>query len=94
MYYLLVGKLPFYSKEKVQIIKDIYNGNLNFTSPNFISLSKNAQDLIKNLLKVDPKKRFSAMDALKHNWLQQFTKDNFLTFDTLNKLRFFRVRHK
>ena len=91
LYNLLVGKLPFYSKEKVSIIKDIYYGNLDFTNTNFIALSNNAQDLIKNLLVVDPIKRYSAADAVQHNWLKQCKKNFYLTYETVNRLRYFKV---
>jgi serine/threonine protein kinase len=92
LYNLLVGKLPFFNKDKAQIIKDIYYGLLDFNHPNFICLSNNAQDLIKHLLIVDPKKRFSAIEALNHKWFQKSDTETYLNFETLNKLRFFKVR--
>ena len=91
LYNLLVGKLPFHTKEKTKIIEEIYTGNLDFTHPNFCALSNNAQDLIRNLLVVDPLKRYSAHDALNHKWLQQCRKDIYLTYETVNRLRFFKV---
>lgn len=91
LYKLLVGKLPFFNKEKAKILEEIYTGKLDFTHANFKTLSNNAQDLIKSLLTVDSEKRPSASEALNHKWLQQCRKNIYLTYETVNRLRFFKV---
>lgn len=91
LYALLVGKLPFTTKEKCDIIAAIYHGELDFSHPNFIALSNNAQDLIRNLLILDSESRYSAFDALNHKWLKQTVRCSGLTHDTLDKLRSFKV---
>ncbi|OMJ94471.1 hypothetical protein SteCoe_2376 [Stentor coeruleus] len=92
IYELLVGKHPYMSKEKHDIIKEIYKGELDFNNPNFLSLSFSAQDFIKKLLIFNPEERLSAKDALIHPWLGLTTKEYYLTYEALMKLRSFRMR--
>ena len=93
LYQLLVGKLPFASKNKKEILEAIYKGDLDYNNPNFVALSHNAQDLIKKLLVVDPNERISAKEALSHPYLQQNSKENAITYEIVQKLRRFKVNY-
>jgi calcium-dependent protein kinase len=94
IYELLVGKLPFPSRDKNDIIKDIYNVRVDYENPNFKTLSFNAQDFIKKLLTGNPDKRISAKEALSHPWLSQTSKEYFVNYQAIQKLRTFKVIHK
>lgn len=67
MYLLLSGSLPFSSDQEV------LEGKINFDLPIWESISELAKDLIKNLLKTDPSKRFTAERALSHDWISVIT---------------------
>ncbi|OMJ86238.1 hypothetical protein SteCoe_12303 [Stentor coeruleus] len=90
-YELLVGKHPYTSKEKHEILREIYKGELDFENPNFTSLSFSAQDFIKKLLQVNPEERISAKDALNHPWLSLATKEFYMTYEALIKLKNFKI---
>lgn len=64
-YEFLVGRPPFESKT----FEDTYRmiSRAIYTIPEFVSSL--ASDLIKNLLIVDPQKRLSAEEILKHDWI-------------------------
>lgn len=91
LYELLVGKHPYSSKEKHEILNEIYKGELDFENPNFTSLSFSAQDFIKKLLQISPEERISAKDALNHPWLGLAAKDVYMTYEALMKLKNFKV---
>ncbi|OMJ69370.1 hypothetical protein SteCoe_32934 [Stentor coeruleus] len=92
LYKLLVGKLPFVSKNKKEILEAIYKGDLDFEDPNFVSLSHNAKDFLQKLLVRECFSRLSAKDALNHVWLQQSIKDVGLTYQIVQKLRRFKMK--
>ena len=66
MYYLIIGKLPFNDKDKESIINNIKN--LNYEFPKDAVISKAAKDLIKQILVLDPKKRPTLHQILKHDF--------------------------
>ena len=66
MYYLIIGKLPFNDKDKESIINNIKN--LNYEFPKDTVISKAAKDLIKQILVLDPKKRPTLHQILKHDF--------------------------
>jgi calcium/calmodulin-dependent protein kinase I len=72
LYILLSGRLPFHADNDADLFRLIMEGKLVFKSPQFDSVSKDAVDLIKHLLVVDPEKRYTAKQALEHpfvtNW--------------------------
>lgn len=91
VYEILVGKHPYISKDKHDIIKEIYKGELDFENPNFTSLSFNAIEFIKKLLEVNPDERLSAKEALNHSWLSLSAKENILNYEAMMRLRNFKV---
>ena len=68
MYVLLKGKFPFSGSDKDQIFANIKKGVFDITSPPFDRVSKEAIELIKKLLIVNPNKRISAEEALNSPW--------------------------
>ena len=91
LYDLLCGRLPFPSKTKTGIIECILNGDLDFTNSMFTSLSEATQDLIKNLLKIDPSQRPTAQTSLLHPMLNACKGKIVVSLDAIKKLRDFRV---
>ncbi|XP_036764779.1 serine/threonine-protein kinase Chk2 isoform X1 [Manis pentadactyla] len=71
LFVCLSGYPPF-SENKTQVsLKDqITSGKYNFIPEVWAKVSEEALDLIKKLLIVDPKARFTTEEALRHPWLQ------------------------
>jgi len=70
MYILLSGKPPFSDKSDTMILEKIKIGKYNMNIKEFNEVSKESKDLIVKLLEKNPKKRYSADDALRHNWFK------------------------
>jgi calcium-dependent protein kinase len=75
MYIMLTGIPPFYGSDDESILLHVSIGKYDTTSDNYLNLSDDAKDLIKNLLKFNPKERITARNALEHPWFKskQFT---------------------
>ena len=67
-YLLLSGKLPFNGDNSYTLFKCICSGEFGF-DVEFDDISDEAKDFIRHLIVVDPKKRYTAKEALKHPWL-------------------------
>ena len=52
-----------------EIIKKVRRGEWTIEGREFKGITHECKDLIKNLLTKDPKRRFSAKDALRHPWI-------------------------
>jgi len=70
-YVMLCGYNPFDYKSKANqnIITRIVSGKFNFPSPQWDNVPKSCKDFIRRCLVVDPKKRPSATELLKHPWM-------------------------
>jgi len=68
-YILLCGFPPFYGDTIPEMFEQIMSGNFDYPEEYWDNISSNAKDFINKLLKVNPKERLSAEDALKHPWL-------------------------
>jgi calcium-dependent protein kinase len=101
LYMLIVGRAPFDGKNDDEIIDNIKKGKFNAKHKKLLNASSEVQDLVKHLLQVNVKKRFSASDALKHPWFKKFNakaiyfnidKDQIIIY--LNRLRKFQINSK
>jgi calcium-dependent protein kinase len=70
MYLLLSGKFPFEGDSKEDTIKKISCGNFNTKCGQWSKISESAKDLLSKLLQKKPSKRYSAIQALAHPWIE------------------------
>ena len=90
MYLMLTGIPPFYGKDDDSILFHVSEGKYDTTIDSFVKLSGNAKDLIKKLLKFEPKERITARDAINHPWFQ--TEEFKSTYQRINTVNSFDVR--
>jgi len=101
LYMLIVGRAPFDGADDEEILTNIKKGQYNSNHKKLLESSEEVQDLVKNLLQVDVKKRFSAKEALKHPWFKKFkAKSLYSNIDDeqiktyLNRLRRYQINSK
>ena len=70
MYALLAGFPPFNGSSDQEIQRKVLKGDFNFKYTEWDTISKEAKDLIKNLLSLEPPKRLPANEVLNHPWFQ------------------------
>eukprot|EP00565_Helicotheca_tamesis_P003138 CAMPEP_0185724196 /NCGR_PEP_ID=MMETSP1171-20130828/743_1 /TAXON_ID=374046 /ORGANISM="Helicotheca tamensis, Strain CCMP826" /LENGTH=351 /DNA_ID=CAMNT_0028391995 /DNA_START=144 /DNA_END=1199 /DNA_ORIENTATION=+ len=70
VYILLGGYPPFIESNQRELFRKIRKGKYEFHDEYWSGVSQDAKDLIAALLTVDPKKRFSADDALNSKWIK------------------------
>ncbi|KRX05936.1 Protein kinase-like domain [Pseudocohnilembus persalinus] len=70
LYVLLCGYPPFDGESNEKLFQQIQSGKIDFPDAEWKQISQQAKDLIKNLLQVDPKKRFNAEQILNHPWMK------------------------
>jgi serine/threonine protein kinase len=70
-YMLLSSHRPFYNKKRKFMIDRIMRCDYTFEKDYWIPVSEEAKDFIRQLLVLDPKVRYNAAQALKHEWLSK-----------------------
>jgi len=70
LYILLCGFPPFYHPKTSELYKLIKAGEYDFPDPYWTDISDSAKDLVKKLLCVDQKKRYTAEQVLAHAWVK------------------------
>lgn len=69
-YILLCGHFPFHSETDDELRRNILEAKYQFPAAQWGHISEVAKDFIRSLLVVDQQKRFTAEQALKHDWLK------------------------
>ncbi|EMS58448.1 Calcium-dependent protein kinase 2 [Triticum urartu] len=69
IYILLSGVPPFWDESEQGIFEQVLQGDLDFSSEPWPSISKSAKDLVRKILNRDPGKRLTAHEALCHPWV-------------------------
>jgi calcium-dependent protein kinase len=99
MYVVLCGYPPFYGETDAEVLAKVRLGTFNFTDADWKNVSEDAKNLIRNLLKMNPRDRYTAEQALNHVWvrnlapkaagvsLQSSLVDNLKSFRSQNKLK-------
>lgn len=81
LYTLLCGFPPFYD-ESIQVLTEkVARGQYTFLSPWWDDISKPAQDLVSHLLTVDPDKRYTIEQFLKHPWIRESNEETYAAAD-------------
>jgi serine/threonine protein kinase len=92
LYILLCGFPPFYGDDDDEMYDKIEVGDYSFPSPEWDCISPAAISLIKNLLNLDPSKRYTASEALKDPWIVSASEAHLP--ETLTALKKFNARRK
>lgn len=70
VYLMFTGEYPFTGSTQKEITDAICGGRYNLKTGKIAESSAALRDFISNLLEVDPTRRFSAREALKHPWIK------------------------
>jgi len=76
LYIMLCGYEPFYGETDKELIDANRNATLEFSDGDWGKVSPEARDLVETMLEVDPNKRISAREALKHPWISSRVQNN------------------
>jgi len=99
MYVLLCGYPPFFGETDADVLKKVRLGNFSFNQADWKNVSEDAKNLIRMLLKMNPRDRYTAEQAFNHVWiknkapkaknvnLQDNFVDNLRAFRSQNKLK-------
>ncbi|XP_039532467.1 calcium/calmodulin-dependent protein kinase type II subunit beta isoform X25 [Pimephales promelas] len=71
LYILLVGYPPFWDEDQHKLYQQIKAGAYDFPSPEWDTVTPEAKNLINQMLTINPGKRITAQEALKHPWVCQ-----------------------
>ncbi|KAK2717388.1 calcium/calmodulin-dependent protein kinase type II alpha chain-like isoform X3 [Artemia franciscana] len=71
LYILLVGYPPFWDEDQHRLYAQIKAGAYDYPSPEWDTVTPEAKNLINQMLTVNPAKRITSTEALKHPWICQ-----------------------
>uniref|UniRef100_A0A7N8WND5 calcium/calmodulin-dependent protein kinase n=1 Tax=Mastacembelus armatus TaxID=205130 RepID=A0A7N8WND5_9TELE len=98
LYILLVGYPPFWDEDQHKLYQQIKAGAYDFPSPEWDTVTPEAKNLINQMLTINPAKRITAQEALKHPWVCVSVPTNFshiLNYCTPRKgLSQLHIKHK
>eukprot|EP00484_Ammonia_sp_Unknown_P022742 CAMPEP_0197027516 /NCGR_PEP_ID=MMETSP1384-20130603/7406_1 /TAXON_ID=29189 /ORGANISM="Ammonia sp." /LENGTH=516 /DNA_ID=CAMNT_0042456375 /DNA_START=124 /DNA_END=1674 /DNA_ORIENTATION=- len=88
-YVLLTGRPPFWGRNNREILTKIIKAQIHW--PTSVHLSQSCKHFLTCLLEQDPRKRLSATEALRHDWLttEAQAHDDHLGDETLKSLKKF-----
>jgi len=99
MYVMLCGYPPFFGETDAEVLSKVRLGNFSFNAADWKNISEDAKNLIRMLLKMNPRDRYTAEQTLNHEWiknkapkaanvsLQSNFVDNLRGFRSQNKLK-------
>jgi calcium/calmodulin-dependent protein kinase I len=98
VFLLLSGNLPFLGRSQKELFRKIVAGKYEFNEEDWRNVSEDAKDMVENLLVLNPDKRLTADQALRHPWLKlskdrlsmiglQSTSQRLKTFNAKMKVR-------
>ncbi|XP_071542378.1 calcium/calmodulin-dependent protein kinase type II alpha chain isoform X16 [Panulirus ornatus] len=96
LYILLVGYPPFWDEDQHRLYAQIKAGAYDYPSPEWDTVTPEAKNLINSMLTVNPAKRITAGEALKHPWICQRERVASVVHrqETVDCLRKFNARRK
>ncbi len=75
LYLMLCGYEPFYGETEKELINSNKMANVDFPDSEWSKISPEAKDLVVQMLKMEPKDRISADDALEHPWMVRLCRE-------------------
>mmetsp|Transcript_22174 Transcript_22174/g.48488 ORF Transcript_22174/g.48488 Transcript_22174/m.48488 type:complete len:507 (-) Transcript_22174:191-1711(-) len=97
MYVMLCGYPPFFGDTDAEVLAKVKLGNYSFNASDWKHVSEDAKNLIRHLIEMDPQKRFTAEQTLRHEWIAKKAPKAVgahLQSNFVNKLKGFRSLHK
>jgi len=94
IFIILSGTTPFHADNNAELFEQIMNGEYHFHPSTWEGVSELAKDLVKQCLTVDPKKRITARDALKHKWFSEDLRGRMVRLETKERLTQWNLRRK
>ncbi|XP_039005338.1 calcium-dependent protein kinase 3-like [Hibiscus syriacus] len=96
LYILLSGMPPFDGESEQSIFESILRGHIDFLSDPWPSISDCAKDLVRKMLREDPKERLSAFEVLNHPWMREDgdASDKPLDVAILTRMKQFKAMNK
>jgi len=97
MYVMLCGYPPFFGETDAEVLSKVRLGNFSFNAADWKNVSEDAKNLIRMLLKMNPRDRFTAEQALNHVWIEnKAPKASSVSLQTnfVDNLRGFRSQNK
>jgi len=70
MYVMLCGYPPFFGETDAEVLSKVRLGNFSFNQADWKNISEDAKNLIRFLLKMNPKDRYTAEQTLNHEWIK------------------------
>uniref|UniRef100_A0A5B7AAA8 non-specific serine/threonine protein kinase n=1 Tax=Davidia involucrata TaxID=16924 RepID=A0A5B7AAA8_DAVIN len=93
LYILLSGVPPFWAETEKGIFDAILQGDIDFESQPWPSISNSAKDLVRKMLTQDPKKRITSAQVLEHPWIGEAS-DKPIDSAVLSRMKQFRAMNK
>ncbi|XP_047094616.1 calcium-dependent protein kinase 15 isoform X2 [Lolium rigidum] len=96
LYILLSGVPPFWAENEDGIFDAVLKGHIDFSSEPWPSISNGAKDLVKRMLKQDPRERLTAAEILNHPWIREDGEapDKPLDITVISRMKQFRAMNK
>uniref|UniRef100_A0A7S1WC29 Calmodulin n=1 Tax=Alexandrium catenella TaxID=2925 RepID=A0A7S1WC29_ALECA len=94
---MLCGYPPFFGDTDADVLAKVRLGNFSFNAADWKSVSEDAKNLIRMLLKMNPRDRYTAEQALNHEWVKNKapkSKGLALQSNLVDNLRGFRSQNK
>ena len=92
VYILLVGYPPFMKDTQAELFQQIRTGAWEFLEEDWEHISSEAQELVSNLLVVDPAQRWTVEQALKSAWISEPNLDKSMRTDLTSSITALRQR--
>jgi len=93
MYTMLSGCLPFTGNSTNEVLEKVLQGNVSYSGEIWSQISAEAKDLLRHILVLNAKQRFSAEKVLEHKWFSSNPSHELKIDPTiLNSLRKYKAR--
>jgi len=97
MYVMLCGYPPFFGETDAEVLSKVRLGTFSFNAADWKNISEDAKNLIRMLLKMNHRERYTAEQALNHEWIKNkapAAKGVSLQSNFVDNLRGFRSQNK